>query len=201
MAQRCIDSIRETTKDVEIVCAVDADSETAVRIGCQVDLLLYATHLRGAAKAWNDCLAECSGDPVVLAADDLIFKEGWLEAALEKLEDGGMVGFNDGHWGEELSTHYLLSRKFICEVLGGVIAWECYGHSFHDAETNERARAVGRYAWAQDAHVEHEHWLFGDRQQDATDSRPLASHGAAEQTFKERKANGFPNDYEAVIRC
>ena len=101
---------------------------------------------RGCSRAWNDALAATSGDPVVLAADDLVFHHGWLDAALECLaefEDGwGLVGFNDGHCGEELSTHYLMSRRFIVEVLGGVVAWEDYRHSFNDLRS-QRARSAG----------------------------------------------------------
>lgn len=206
-ARRCIDQLRETTKghELEIIAAVDSDQETALSIGPVVDLLLYSTHYRGCSQAWNDCLAESTGDPVVFAADDLNWQEGWLDAALAKLsefpDNWGLVGFNDGHWGEELSTHYLMSRKFICEVLGGVVAWPEYKHSFNDLETSERAKAAGRYAWCKEAHVPHEHWLFGDRQKDDTDKRRLPLHAEDERIYKERKANGFPNDRDPVITC
>jgi glycosyltransferase involved in cell wall biosynthesis len=187
---------------LQIIVAVDADEETADRLDCPypegVEVLLdYSDECRGSAQAWNDALAHATGDPIVLAADDLIFKPGWLDAALGKLAefpDGwGLVGFNDGHWGEELSTHYLMSRRLIVEVFGGVVSWG-YEHSFTDREANERARNAGRYAWCEDAHVYHAHWLFGDRPQDATDTRLLGSHPDAERRFSERRAAGFPND-------
>lgn len=204
-AERCVRQLRETAPDVEIVCAVDADPESAKRLAPLVDILLVSPHYRGCSQAWNDCLREAQGDPVVFAADDLSWQQGWLEAALERLSgfpDGwGMVGFNDGHWGEELSTHYLMSRRFIIEVLGGVVAWPQYRHSFNDLETTERARRAGRYAWCEQARVYHEHWLFGDRSQDETDKRRLPDHPADERHYKQRKAAGFPNDYEAVIHA
>ena len=199
--------MRETTEgfDVEVIAAVDADPETAERIEPLVEQLLYSSEHEGCSKAWNACLAESTGDPVVFAADDLIWRPGWLEASLAKLgefEGGwGLVGFNDGHWGAELSTHYLMSRRFIVEVLGGVVAWEFYRHSFNDLETCERARRAGRYAWAEEAHVEHEHWLFGGREQDETDMRTLADHARSKQLYDERAAAGFPNDHKAVITC
>jgi hypothetical protein len=59
-----------------------------------------------------------------------------------------------------------MSRRFVVEVLGGVIAWDCYRHSFNDREANARAIAAGRYAWCEDARVYHRHWIFGDRPQD-----------------------------------
>lgn len=198
--------MRETTEghDVEVIAAVDADPETAERIEPLADQVLYSEEYEGCSKAWNACLAETTGDPVVFAADDLIWRPGWLDAALAKLEefeDGwGLVGFNDGHWGAELSTHYLMSRRFIVEVLGGVVAWD-YRHSFNDLEVNERAKRAGRYAWAEDAHVEHVHWLFGDREQDETDTRTLGEHAEAQRIYNEREAAGFPNNHEAVITC
>lgn len=196
--------------EIELVVAVDADEETPRRLlGMilpeRVRLVIdqQGEH-RGSSRAWNDALAASTGDPVVLAADDLEWQPGWLDAALEQLADfldgWGLVGFNDGHWGAELSTHYLMSRRFVVEVLGGVIAWECYRHSFNDREANARAHAAGRYAWCEQARVLHRHWIFGDRPQDSTDTRLLGDHPESQRAFDERQAAGFPNDHEAVIQ-
>jgi GT2 family glycosyltransferase len=206
-----IENLRATTKghDVELVAAVDADEETRAvildtlpSVGFRI-ALDYSTEYRGCSRAWNDALSRSTGDPVVLAADDLEFGQGWLDAALTQLQafEGGwgFVGFNDGHYGEELSTHYLVSRRLIVEAFGGVIAWEAYTHSFNDREANDRARRAGRYTWAEAAHVHHRHWLFGERTQDATDTRPLEHHPASARAYEQRAAAGFPNDYEAVI--
>jgi glycosyltransferase involved in cell wall biosynthesis len=200
-----VQGIRTTTTghDVEIVAAVDGPGEHALRLSELGCVVTHAVEPRGSSRAWNDALAVSTGDPVVLAADDLEWQPGWLVAALEQLAefpDGwGLVGFNDGHWGPELSTHYLMSRRFIVEVLGGVVAWDCYRHSFNDREANARARAAGRYAWCENARVYHRHWIFGDRSQDATDTRLLGLHSESERQFEARAAAGFPNDQEAVI--
>ncbi len=205
-AERCIRRLRETTGaqvPLEVIAAVDADPVTARRIAPIVDKLIVSAEYRGCSAAWNACLAESTGDPVVFAADDLIWHEGWLRealAALELFEDGwGLVGFNDGHWDAELSTHYLMSRRFIIEVLGGVVAWDFYRHSFNDLEVNERAKRAGRYHWASEARVTHEHWIFGDRPQDATDIRTLDEHGEAQEIYRRRAEAGFPTDYPPVI--
>jgi glycosyltransferase involved in cell wall biosynthesis len=205
MASQCLQRLRETTDGhlVEIVAAVDKDPITAERIDPLVDKLLYSGDYRGCSQAWNDCLAEATGDPIVFAADDLIWEPGWLGAALEELskfKDGwGLVGFNDGHWDAELSTHYLMSRRFIVEVLGGVVAWPWYKHSFNDLEVNRRAVLADRYRWCEDARVYHAHWLYNDRPLDETDKRTLGDHGDAQRIFQEREAAGFPNDYDPVI--
>lgn len=200
-AEQCIRALLESTggHEIEVAAAIDADPESRRRLtdlGCRVD---YCEELRG-NNAWNAALALAQGDPVVFAADDLEWGEGWLDAALAAHEEHPdfLIGFNDGHWGAELSTHYLMSRKFIVEVLGGVVAWN-YPHSFNDAETNERAKRAGRYHWCEEARVFHSHWLFGDRPRDETDERNLGRHHEADQMFRERAAAGFPDDHEAVI--
>lgn len=204
-AETCLRQLRDTTTghELEVVAAIDADPETRTRLEPLADKVTYSDTYRGCSRAWNDALALSTGDPVVFAADDLIWHEGWLDAALSRLEefpDGwGLVGFNDGHWREELSTHYLMSRRFIVDVLGGVVAWDFYRHSFNDLEVNERAKRAGRYAWCEDARVTHEHWLFGDRDQDATDTRTLSDHGQAADTYRARLTAGFPTDYPPVI--
>jgi glycosyltransferase involved in cell wall biosynthesis len=203
-AEAFVKGVRATTQghDVEIVVAVDGPGEHAIRLselGCVVD---HSTEPRGSSRAWNDALRHAKGDPLVLAADDLDWQPGWLDAALECLQGfpggWGLVGFNDGHWGPELSTHYLMSRRFVVDVLGGVVAWEAYRHSFNDREANARAQAVGRYAWCENARVLHRHWLFGDRPQDATDTRLLGEHPESQRRFDERQAAGWP-DEERVI--
>lgn len=205
-AEACLAQLHSTTPhhQIEVVAAVDADTETSERIAPHVQTLTYSSTYRGCSQAWNDCLREAEGDPIVFAADDLIWHDGWLEAALTKLQEfpdqWGMVGFNDGHWpGEELATHYLMSRRFIIEVLGGVVAWDWYRHSFNDLEVNARAKQAGRYLWAKDSHVHHQHWTYGDRPQDDTDTRTLGEHAQAQYTYTQREAAGFPTDYPPVI--
>jgi glycosyltransferase involved in cell wall biosynthesis len=200
-AESCVRQLRDTASGIEIVCAVDRDPVSAKRLAPLVDKLLVAPFYRGCSAAWNDCLREATGDPVVFAADDLKWGEGWLEEALQALSEhpGHLIGFNDGHWGAELSTHYLMPRDFIAEVLGGVVAWPAYKHSFNDLETCDRAKAAGRYHWCEDARVYHEHWLFGDRAKDETDTRRLPDHPEDQRIYNERKAAGFPDDIPAVV--
>lgn len=210
MAETCARSLAATTigHRVELIAAVDADRETATRLtALDTDdfrvIIDYRDALRGCSKAWNDALALARGDPIVLAADDLVFQPGWLDAALREMDafedDWGFVGFNDGHMGAELSTHYMVSRRLIIEEFGGVIAWEHYHHSYNDCEACERARRANRYRWCEQAHVAHNHWLFGGRTQDETDTRNLAGHPASGEAFARRAAAGFPNDFPPII--
>lgn len=205
MAEESVRGFLETTEDhdTEVVAAVDNDPDTAEvleGLGCLVD---YSEKYRGASKAWNAALSHAKGNLLVLAADDLEWGPGWLSAALMKMDEfpggWGLVGFNDGHWGDDLSTHYLMARRFVVEVLGGVVAWDGYKHSFNDREANARALMAGRYAWCKDAHVFHRHWIFGDRHQDETDSRLLGDHAESQLLYQARLAAGFPNDFPPAI--
>lgn len=190
--------------DIEIVVTADVEHVVlpAVPKRCRM-VYDHDPELRGSSRAWNAALARATGDPVVLTADDVVFQDGWLEPVLDALNafpgGWGFVGLNDGHWGADLSTHYVMSRRLIAEVFGGVVAWECYQHSFQDREANARARAAGRYVWCEQARITHRHWLWGERAQDETDTRNLGGHAASEAAFHARAAAGFPNDYEPVI--
>lgn len=209
MAVACVKQLLSTVQghDVEVIVAIDACLDTRRELKRLKDrriIIDYQPKAKGCSAAWNRALALAKGDPVVFAADDLHWEPGWLTEALKVHQrfgpKGGMVGFNDGHWdGSILATHYLMSRDFIVTVLGGVVAWDFYRHSFNDLEVNIRAKEAGRYAWADKAHVRHLHWMFGDRAQDDTDRATLPEHPASQARFDQRQAAGFPNDYPPVI--
>lgn len=108
---------------------------------------------------------------VLLAADDLVFHPGWLEA-VEKIVDEfdvGVIGTNDRanplvkqglH-----STHPVVRRCYIDTYGGvvgepGVVYHEGYDHQWVDCELVQTAQARGCYAHAHDAIVEHRHPLF-----------------------------------------
>lgn len=210
MALAALKSLFATTQEyhLEVIAVVDADMDSADAIRStfkgKVNIVDYSPNYRGCSKAWNDGLAQSTGDYIVLAADDLEFTDGWLDEALKVMDTlpdgGGLVGFNDDVWnGNELATHYLFSRQFIIDHMGGRLAWECYRHSFNDVETNERAKRANRYAWAEKAVVKHHHWTKGGREQDATDTRWLPEWQASSNAYEARRVAGFPNDYPPVI--
>jgi glycosyltransferase involved in cell wall biosynthesis len=150
-ATTCLRELHRTTRghDIEILLAIDEDPRSRTKLRRYADKISYSQRYRGPSDAWNAALKMASGDLIVFAADDLRWQEGWLDAALDAHYQApdALVGFNDGHWDEDLSTHYLMPRHFIIEVLGGRVAWPCYRHSFNDLETNMRAKRAGRYHW------------------------------------------------------
>jgi hypothetical protein len=116
---------------------------------------------------------------VLLGADDLRFRPGWLEAVERVAEefDVGVVGTNDlGNpvvvRGEH-STHPVVRRCYIDSRGGvvdypGMVYWPGYDHNGVDVELVETAKARGCYAHAHDAIIEHLHPLWRKAEEDAT---------------------------------
>jgi glycosyltransferase involved in cell wall biosynthesis len=106
-------------------------------------------------------------DPLLfLAADDLLFHPGWLEAALAVLGPGiGVVGTNDlgsrRVMAGEHSTHSLVTRAYADEFgtidQPGLVLCEEYPHEYVDDELVQTAMFRGAWAFAADSHVEHLH--------------------------------------------
>lgn len=108
---------------------------------------------------------------VLLAADDLRFHGGWLEA-VERIADEydvGVIGTNDQanplvKQGRH-ATHPVVRRCYI-DTHGGVVGrpgqvyHEGYDHQWCDVELVQTAMARGCYAHAHDAIVRHVHPLY-----------------------------------------
>lgn len=136
---------------------------------------------------------------VLLAADDLIFHPGWLEA-VEKIADEydcGVIGTND--MANPLvkrglhSTHPVVRRCYI-DTHGGVVGepgtvyHQGYDHQFVDVELVQTAMQRGCYAHAHDAIVEHRHPIY-DRKvaSDATYKKGQAKGADDRRLFDSRR--------------
>lgn len=153
----------------------------------------------GAIAAWNNGLDVADGEYVVMAADDLVFQEGWLTEALEALPAKGCVGFNDMHNGERHQTHFLMHRSFIVNYLGGCLVAPVYHHYYCDNELVARAKRANLYAYAEKSLVRHDHWANQRRPFDQWDESVKQYFLADEKLFLERQAAGFPDDFSPVI--
>lgn len=143
---------------------------------------------------------EATEEPLVLlAADDLIFHPGWLEA-VEKIADEydcGVIGTND--MANPLvkrglhSTHPVVRRCYIDRYGGvvgepGTVYHAGYDHQWCDVELVETAKARGCYAHAHDAIVEHRHPLY-DRKvaSDATYKKGQAKGSEDRRLYESRR--------------
>lgn len=160
----------------------------------------------GGANGWNQAMRNApSYNGYFLGSDDIVFMPGWYDAVLRVLEEiggDGLVGINDGRWKKAkvykmCATHYLMTRKFIIEHNGGVAACPFYRCDWTDMEANERARRAGKWGWAEDALVTHI-WLGPDSDEGYRNA--TAFREQAKLIYGERKAKGFKNDFQPIIK-
>lgn len=205
-ARRCVERLLATTRGyaLEVVVVTDGCRETSEALRPLADRLVELPRRSGAPAAWNAGAAAATGEIIVLGADDLWWGHGWIGEMLERmaeLPDGdGLVGFNDlARDGDELATHYAISRRFMVEHLGGVLACPAYRHYYIDNEANVRAKLAGRFTWARFCLVEHRHPLYGKAEMDTVYAETMGLIEQDGETFLRRAAAGFPDDYKPSV--
>ena len=206
--KKMMDSLYRTTKghDLEVVCVIDDAPETS-RLATEfnVDVLDYSIEKRGALWAWNKALWHSDGDILVPSGDDQLFYDGWLDYALEshekRLNGYGVVGMNDLAYdgNKQVATMFLFDRKYCKEQMGGVFAPPHYEYLCIDLEWNEKAKILNKFYWDERSIVEHVHSAHGKRPMDKLDEFKAGISDKDMETYLERKKNGFPIDYEAII--
>ena len=170
-----LDAFAATTPSATCYFIADPDDalerETLDAVGANT-LLLGG----GYAQKINYAVGQTIEPLVFLGADDLRPQDGWLDAATAELHDGiQVVGVNDliprpperrSH-----ATHFLMTREYaqaplldggrgpLCE---GYRAWYC------DDELIATATFRGRYAYAENARVQHVHPMAGLADDDET---------------------------------
>lgn len=111
-------------------------------------------------------------DLVMFLGDDTVPQPGFLKAALEEmaeLPDGwGVVGLNtngDKNTANPLA-HWLAHKKMLDILPGGDFFATEYKHCWCDNELADIAMEHGRWRFAKDSIVKHEHPLFGTADED-----------------------------------
>ena len=133
---------------------------------------------------------------IFLAADDLHFHPGWLDAVIDQLVPGiGVVGTNDlgspRVTSGEHSTHSLVTREY-ADRYGtlerpGEILFEGYIHEYVDDELIGTAKARASWAFAFDAHVEHLHPNWKKAPNDALYAKQWSRMRKSKNLFMERR--------------
>ena len=143
-AARCIEFLNLHCPGVEIVSEVDHD-----RIGCP---------------AMVDRLTQRATRQLILfLGDDTIIQAGALQNALAKmatLPDGwGVVGLNTQPGNDH--AHWLADRRILTHIPGGQFFSTDYRHCYGDDELRDIAQELGRWAFADDALIDHDHPVNG----------------------------------------
>jgi hypothetical protein len=154
--------------DLEVAAAVEAAGEEHILVPRQ-RLGDYARKINAGYRTTDEEL-------LFLAADDLLFHPGWLEAAVAQLKPGiGVVGTNDlgspRVMAGEHATHSLVTREY-ADRFGlidkrGAVLFEGYHHEWVDDELVGTAKGRSAWAFATDAHVEHLHPNWGKGEMDS----------------------------------
>lgn len=134
--------------------------------------------------------------------DDLIWNPGWLEQALRVAGQTGaqVIGLNDLHTDlNHFSPFWMVSAGFIEQHLGGLFVPPMYRAWWFDREICHKAQALGLYAPAPKAIVEHTHPDWNTADYDDTYDGALDWRRQDEKLYRERKAKGFPVDYLGVL--
>lgn len=202
--RRVLQSLKDTAPDINVIVAVEPDDAHCIAVANEhgASYTRCPKPRQGCAQAWNTALRNAPGTATafVLGADDIIFHDGWFEAAtgfLERLGGDGLVGFNDLHKQPPMTTHYMMTRKHMIEVNGGVMACPHYVMENVDVEAIARAERAGKYIYAPDAIVEH---LWNGRKPDKYYLEAQRYRNKGRNMLEERRKAGWPNDFEAVIR-
>lgn len=196
-----LDSIEAATPEAKVLFLCDREDaaemaaiEEQQRLG-RAPRVRY--DMRGGSYAQKVNLGvELTEAPLVfLAADDLDFKPGWLEAAMAAMSGGAaVVGVNDllrrrprrvGH-----ATHFLMTREYAerpCLDGERGPCSEAYLHNFVDDELIATAKARGVYAYARGSHVAHLHWMNRRAEVDATYEKGRETFEADRRTFESRR--------------
>ncbi len=168
-------SIRATTPDARVLFITDPSDGVEQDAISQADCEWIATGARTYAEKINAGVRHTDGEWVVFAADDLIFHDHtWASSALWKAGDptragsSAVVGLNDliprPHRPKH-ATHFLVDRfyaeYFACADGSPGPLHEGYRHWYVDDEFIATARWRGEYAYAQNAHVRHDHPMVG----------------------------------------
>ena len=123
------------------------------------------------AEMWNEAARVASGDLLMLANDDIVFRTPrWdlmVEAAFDETPDRILLVHGDdlsGH-GREFGPHPIVSRRWV-DVVGRFVPGEFAGN-YTDTWLNDVANILGRRRFLPFV-VEHLHFLWNKAEYDAT---------------------------------
>lgn len=185
---KLVASFRATTSSKDAVLyfvaqASDAAEVEAIRRAGFEPILVDDAN-RSWAKKINRGFEQTTEPWLLLGADDLRFRSGWVDVVRKLLRvHRGVIGTNDLGNGSTIrgtsSTHPLVRRKY-AEICGTIdqrnkIVHEGYDHNFPDTELSLTAKQRGVYIHCVRCIIEHMHPAWGKSSSDATYRRGQSS--------------------------
>lgn len=153
-------------------------------------------------QCWNKAYDVCTGDIVMMCADDLLFHtQGWdtiVSAEFEAVPDRILFLFgNDGIQGDRLGTHGFVHRRW-CETLGYFVP-PYFMSYYNDTWLDQLGHLCGRRKWLKDLNIEHVHPSAGKRPMDET-SNALGG-GAQIDTVNFAKLEPVAREHAAKLKA
>jgi glycosyltransferase involved in cell wall biosynthesis len=128
-------------------------------------------HNVGAPTMLKRCVDESTGDLICFLGNDCIPQPGFLREAVWEMarkfpEMDGMIGFNDSFWQEKhVAPHWLASKKLL-PMLGGNFFEPEFYHTGVDNILKARCDKAGKYAWAKNAKIFHDHPMMSGKKEE-----------------------------------
>lgn len=179
----------------QLICMVDSDHTThTALVEAKQPIWVAANNFGGYWSCLSAAFAQWPEFPLIVnLANDLLPGRDWLErcygAYRARFGEGGdgLMGFNDGLHGPELSPHFLISRRLLDRYGGWPVH---YQHNYGDTELCLRAlqdSCYGKAAWAV---LYHNHPFMG-ASEDSVYSEGQASFNQDRALFYERRERGW----------
>ncbi|HDR14864.1 MAG TPA: glycosyltransferase [Desulfobacteraceae bacterium] len=117
-------------------------------IDCRI-LIAFDSLRQGFIKTLNDTAARVNAGYIVYTAQDAWPGRGWLECALNSLEESGkgLLAFNDGKWRGHIASFGMVRTSWVNKLYGGDILYSGYKAHGADNELTVIARVQGMYLY------------------------------------------------------
>lgn len=168
-----LDSALGVTPGAAVLFIADLD-DTAEIDALESEGADWITVDGGYAKKINQAVKQTDSPFLFTAADDLVWRDGWFEAAVDRMREAGaaVAGVNDLRpRPTQHATHFLMTREYAeTPVIDGGEGpfYEGYTHNYCDRELIDTARKRGEYVYVAESWVEHKHHLDGAAPHDET---------------------------------
>lgn len=197
---RLVESLRSTTDLADIYFIVDHDDEAemeAVMDNTACQMIVNYSPFKSFATKCNLGYRETEEPWCLFVGDDVVFRDGWADAALAAGESGAFVSTNDLGSRPVMqgrhATHPMIARWWLDSHGAswdgaGTVCHEGYSHWYVDNEWSAVASKAGQFRYAKDAVIEHLHPLFRKGQQDSVYRLGQSSSSTDAALWRERRS-------------
>lgn len=199
--QRCLKSIPREIPDItlNVIVICDGDYETAQRLIASSDgmagRIIYVRVHSGSVFCRN-LATQCAEDAVLYATDDIEFKEGAIEAAIDSMRehfpnDDGIIGFNQKN-GKNFSAAgvALVGRKFLDRYPNRRLFYPEYFH-FSCQEIERLGKRLDKLVLEEKALLTHYHPTYNRGEIDKTHTEARAYRKKDLGISSDRRSKGL----------